>query len=225
MERITFSHYGWILITVIILSVLMSLATPFGMFVNNGIQATTTANYSYKPNENDIKKFSNNFTRKLNSDYNITLSFYEEESGEYQKVLAIDYNDNGGTNIITENTGTGRFKLHYLNDNFVMCYERNKKNPPKDTEYSLCNLTPSDKVIKTAIAIKELFEDNNDFKAGAQVAIWQANGDTNKGALIIKNYINANIEVDKTKATEYFNQIITLSEEINLDDYNVIIKN
>ena len=40
MDRETLSHYGWIVILVLILAVLLALATPFGNFVAEGFKAT-----------------------------------------------------------------------------------------------------------------------------------------------------------------------------------------
>ena len=39
MDKETLSHYGWIVILVLILSVMMALATPFGSFVADGFKA------------------------------------------------------------------------------------------------------------------------------------------------------------------------------------------
>lgn len=41
MDKETLSNYGWIVILVLILSVLLALATPFGSFVADAIKATT----------------------------------------------------------------------------------------------------------------------------------------------------------------------------------------
>lgn len=41
MDKETLSHYGWIVILVLILAVLLALASPFGMFIADGIKATT----------------------------------------------------------------------------------------------------------------------------------------------------------------------------------------
>ena len=40
MDKETLSHYGWIVILVLILAVLLALATPFGTFVADGFKAT-----------------------------------------------------------------------------------------------------------------------------------------------------------------------------------------
>jgi hypothetical protein len=40
MDKETMSHYGWIIICVLILAVLLALATPFGNFIADGFKAT-----------------------------------------------------------------------------------------------------------------------------------------------------------------------------------------
>lgn len=42
MDKETLSHYGWIVVLILILSVMIALATPFGQFVANGIKSTYT---------------------------------------------------------------------------------------------------------------------------------------------------------------------------------------
>ena len=42
MDKETLSHYGWIIILVLILSVMLALATPFGSFIAEGFKATYT---------------------------------------------------------------------------------------------------------------------------------------------------------------------------------------
>ena len=39
MDKETLSNYGWIVILVLVLSVLLALATPFGLFITDAIKA------------------------------------------------------------------------------------------------------------------------------------------------------------------------------------------
>ena len=41
MDKETLSNYGWVVIAVLVLSVMIALATPFGSFIANGIKSTT----------------------------------------------------------------------------------------------------------------------------------------------------------------------------------------
>lgn len=50
MDKETLSHYGWVVILVLILSVMLALATPFGTFVADGIKSTTAGFFSVNQN-------------------------------------------------------------------------------------------------------------------------------------------------------------------------------
>lgn len=54
MDKETLSHYGWIVILVLILAVLLALASPFGNFVAGAIKATTAGFFSVNKNALDI---------------------------------------------------------------------------------------------------------------------------------------------------------------------------
>ena len=42
MDKNTLSNYGWIVIAVLVLSVMIALATPFGSYIENGVRSTVT---------------------------------------------------------------------------------------------------------------------------------------------------------------------------------------
>lgn len=50
MDKETLSHYGWIVILVLILAVLLALASPFGNFIAGAIKATTAGLFSVNQN-------------------------------------------------------------------------------------------------------------------------------------------------------------------------------
>ena len=54
MDKETLSHYGWIVILVLILSVMLALATPFGTFVADGFKATYTGLFDVKTSALDV---------------------------------------------------------------------------------------------------------------------------------------------------------------------------
>lgn len=41
MDKNTLSNYGWIVIAVLVLAVMMALATPFGSYIKSGVESTT----------------------------------------------------------------------------------------------------------------------------------------------------------------------------------------
>ena len=50
MDKNTLSNYGWIVIAVLVLSVMIALATPFGQHVEQGVRATTEGLFSTSQN-------------------------------------------------------------------------------------------------------------------------------------------------------------------------------
>ena len=50
MDKSTLSNYGWIVIAVLVLSVMIALATPFGQYIENGVRATTEGLFSTSQN-------------------------------------------------------------------------------------------------------------------------------------------------------------------------------
>ena len=46
MDKETLSNYGWIVILVLILAVMIALATPFGNFIAGAIKSTTAGFFS-----------------------------------------------------------------------------------------------------------------------------------------------------------------------------------
>ena len=41
MDKSTLSNYGWVVIAVLVLSVMIALATPFGDYIGNAVKSTT----------------------------------------------------------------------------------------------------------------------------------------------------------------------------------------
>ena len=50
MDKETLSNYGWIVILVLILAVMIALATPFGNFIAGAIKSTTAGFFSVNEN-------------------------------------------------------------------------------------------------------------------------------------------------------------------------------
>ncbi len=53
MDKETLSNYGWIVIAVLVLAVMIALATPFGQFIATSVQNTTEALFDTKSNALD----------------------------------------------------------------------------------------------------------------------------------------------------------------------------
>lgn len=50
MDKETLSNYGWIVICVLVLAVMIALATPFGTFVADAIKSTTQGLFDVNQN-------------------------------------------------------------------------------------------------------------------------------------------------------------------------------
>lgn len=74
MDKETLSNYGWIVICVMVLAVMIALATPFGSFVSEAVQSTTKGLF-------DVNK------NALNSTGMIVVSGnrFDSESGDFYK--------------------------------------------------------------------------------------------------------------------------------------------
>ena len=53
MDKETLSNYGWIVICVMVLAVMIALATPFGSFVSEAVQSTTKGLFDVNKNALD----------------------------------------------------------------------------------------------------------------------------------------------------------------------------
>ena len=53
MDKETLSNYGWIVICILVLSVMIALATPFGSFVSEAVQSTTQGLFDVNVNALD----------------------------------------------------------------------------------------------------------------------------------------------------------------------------
>ena len=54
MDKETLSNYGWVVICVLVLAVMIALATPFGLFIADGIKSTTAGLFDVSKNALDI---------------------------------------------------------------------------------------------------------------------------------------------------------------------------
>lgn len=54
MDKNTLSNYGWIVVMILCLSVLIALATPFGTYVKDGIKSTTTGLFDVESNALEV---------------------------------------------------------------------------------------------------------------------------------------------------------------------------
>ena len=53
MDKETLSNYGWVVIAVLVLSIMIALATPFGTYISDGVKATTAGLFETSKNALD----------------------------------------------------------------------------------------------------------------------------------------------------------------------------
>ncbi len=94
MDKNTLSNYGWIVIAVLVLSVMIALATPFGAFIEQGVRATTEGLFDTSKNavnssfadlgvQIDDQEFESGYKTPNNE---ITQNNIIPEGGIYEKV-------------------------------------------------------------------------------------------------------------------------------------------
>lgn len=110
MDKSTLSNYGWIVIAVLVLSVMIALATPFGKYIENGIRSTTDGLINVNQNALDVVEINSNknVTKTLktkinlsyvNGDDLISEIFIEFEEG----MTWYDWFDSNYFNVFDEN--------------------------------------------------------------------------------------------------------------------------
>ena len=123
MDKETLSNYGWIVICVLVLAVMIALATPFGGYIKTAVKSTTQGLF-------DTNKNALNSTGLINIgdqsfDDGASVPEIKREAGSVIPDGAT-YTPNGGT-AITGN-GTNKFPdaskpilsmLNFLFENFV----------------------------------------------------------------------------------------------------------
>ena len=103
MDKETLSNYGWIVICVLVLAVMIALATPFGSYVSNAVKSTTQGLF-------DTNKNALNSTGLINigdQSFDDGASAPEINRGA-GSVIPDDatYTPNGGTALIGNGTNT-----------------------------------------------------------------------------------------------------------------------
>ena len=89
MDKNTLSNYGWIVIAVLVLSVMIALATPFGQYVEQGVRATTEGLFDTSKNavnsafadlgvQMNDQTFEEGYTAPNNKNNSDNISIYDK---------------------------------------------------------------------------------------------------------------------------------------------------
>ena len=117
MDKETLSNYGWIVICVLVLAVLLALATPFGIFVSDAVKTTTQGlfdvNQTALNSTNLVKMESQSFPNDNSTSANETTYYTAEEIEADEHLYAIGktkpeyvvakFNDDYSEVVITKN--------------------------------------------------------------------------------------------------------------------------
>ena len=130
MDKETLSNYGWIVICVLVLVVMIAFATPFGKFIANAVKATTQGLFDVNNNalyssdiiiddqniENFEPKIMNNLGFYYDTEYTWT---YSDEESTFEGITFI-FKENGNIQIEGENVMRG----DVLSENLEYSYQK-----------------------------------------------------------------------------------------------------
>lgn len=218
MDKNTLSQYGWVVIAIIVIVILITLATPFGKYIGNAVQSSTNALYNKTVstfNKNNIKIDSltnTENTPKLIADTSLSYT---------HNVTIID-----NSNIVTGFDGiVYGFDIY---DTFIV-----DKNLDYYTDvFSVSNggklqVVPSPDTydnIGTGVQLKVLDKDNNHVKTYVIIIFGDLDGDgliTASDAAIIE-FKEAYIADIEEGTPAYVAADVTLDGFIDLDDSSTI---
>ena len=106
MDKETLSNYGWIVICVLVLAVMIALATPFGSFISEAVQSTTKGLF-------DVNKSALDSTGLINID-NQEFDVPDMNHGAENGGNAIELNPDDGTGVYDG--------MIYTSGNYEYCY-------------------------------------------------------------------------------------------------------
>ena len=158
MDKETLSHYGWIVILVLILSVLLALASPFGMFIADGFKATyaglfDTGNTALNAGLSAVGidtsagpqiTFDQEVSFVINSPISTTKTLYTLSGTvtDDSEIKSLSIND---TNVTVEENGTWSTNITLTTDDvneIVVVATNNKDKTTEKIIYLLVKLGP-----------------------------------------------------------------------------------
>ena len=103
MDKSTLSNYGWIVIAVLVLSVMIALATPFGEYIQAGVESTTQG--LFKVEQQALNVVYNPLKEKTIAVFGTSISKGQQASTSYIKTIS---NNN---DMISYNYAVGGHKI------------------------------------------------------------------------------------------------------------------
>ena len=143
MDKETLSNYGWIVICVLVLAVMLALATPFGSYVSDAVKSTTQGLFDTNKNALNstglIEVEDNRFDDSTVIEFTIQgIGTYHCESGmtwgEWISSYGMSSSSNGIVGVGLDNTHIYADTEEYRNTNGP--YQNNINDGNKDVEHS-----------------------------------------------------------------------------------------
>ena len=106
MDKETLSNYGWIVICVLVLAVMIALATPFGSYVSSAVKSTTTGLF-------ETNRSALNATGLINVE--------DQKFADKEKTADV-------TTTVTATIGTGMYVISGVNAGKQIIYKKHDKN-------------------------------------------------------------------------------------------------
>lgn len=104
MEKETLSNYGWIVIAVLVLAVMIALATPFGTYIKTGVENTATGLFDTSENALNV----------------VGMSASDSSSSQTKEKVWVEKEWDGFTNIRGNYVWTDGTNICYSNANFYL---------------------------------------------------------------------------------------------------------
>ena len=207
MDKSTLSNYGWVVIAVLVLSVMIALATPFGDYIGNAVKSTTEGLFDVQRNALDAagmiindQDFEDGDNGILYGDVNMDGKVTDEDVDLVASYIAnFDHETNTSSIVLTEE----QFKRADVDFNGVidaMDIIGISKNIPYYGDVDMDGDIDMDDKNLLGEYLANFDPDTNTSTislTAEQIERADVNGDgsvTAKDVSIIKNYVNGNID-------------------------------
>lgn len=195
MDKKTLSHYGWIVILILVLSVMLSFATPFGSYIKDAVVNTTNGLISTNDNATDTENIkSNENIWETKFEYNLLNENAYYFNTFEDAVNAINTNDY--TNALQDK----KCPIIVIKQNDIIIMKLNNDIKLSDTVDILtkCTIDLNEQTIDTK---------NNTINIHNNIII--------KNGEIIKELNSTDSNISTNKTIQLFSDSVLLLEDIN----------
>lgn len=119
MDKSTLSNYGWVVIAVLVLSVMIALATPFGDYIGNAVKSTTEGLFDVQQKAMGVAGLVVDDQKFENGNAPVLLGYKYGNAEDILSVLPEWDKENYPYAIITYDSTTEEYKLLVASDPFI----------------------------------------------------------------------------------------------------------